>query len=137
MKKLEDIPKSDIFKVPDGYFDALPSIIQARVTKKEKEWLPVFRLSLKYALPVVVVAFGLFWFLNNGNGATTTEELLASISSDDLIEYIQDADISTEDLLESIDYTQINADSLELYDSNVLMNPDDLTDILTEFETEL
>ncbi len=137
MKKLEDIPKTDIFKVPEGYFDSLPSIVQARVAKKESGWMPALQLSLKYALPVLVIAVGAFWFLNNESATTNTEQLLASISSDDLIEYIQDAEMNTEDLLESIDYTQMNADSLNLYEADVPISDDDLSDVLTEFETEL
>jgi hypothetical protein len=137
MKKLDDIPKNDIFKVPDGYFDTLPTIIQARVEKKESAWLPAFRISLRYALPVLLVAVGILWFTRNSEPTSSPEELLASISSNDLIEYIQEADMSTDDLLESIDYTMINADSLDLNDSNVLLTDEDLNEVLTEFETEL
>ena len=52
MKKLEDIPKQNIFEVPDGYFDKLPSVIQARIAKPEpKFWqLPAFR----YAMPLLI-----------------------------------------------------------------------------------
>jgi len=137
MKKLEDIPKTDIFKVPDGYFDTLPTIIQARVARKESSWSLPLHYSLKYALPVLVVAFGFFWYWNGRNEITSPEQMLASINSEDLIEYMEEADMNTEDLLESIDYTQINVDSLDLYESEVPINDDDLNDILNEFETEL
>jgi hypothetical protein len=137
MKKLEDIPKTDLFKAPDGYFDSFPAIINNKVSKKEFGWLPIAQFSLKYAMPVVVVAFGLFWFLNQASEPSNPDQILASISSDDLIEYIQEGDLNTDDLLENIDYTQINADSLNLSESQILLNEDDMTDILNEFETEL
>jgi len=137
MKKLEDIPKNDIFKVPDGYFDNLPTIIQARVAKNESQWAYPVLLSLKYALPILVIGVALFWYWKSGTEALSTEQVLASINSDDLIEYIEEADMSTEDLLESIDYTKINADSLDLYESEVLIDDSDLEDILNEFKTEL
>jgi hypothetical protein len=136
MKKLEDIPKQDIFKIPDGYFDTLPSIIQARVAKKESTWSLAFRYSVKYALPTLIVTLGLVWFLNGGEQPVSTEQLIASIHTEDLVDYIQDADLSTEDLLESIDYTMIDADSLDLNESNILPADDDLTDISNEFEFE-
>ena len=36
MKKLEEIPKKEVFKVPEGYFENLPGIIQARVAQQNK-----------------------------------------------------------------------------------------------------
>jgi hypothetical protein len=53
MKKLEDISKKNIFEVPDGYFEKLPGIIQARVAKPEST--PWFVPTLKFALPIVAV----------------------------------------------------------------------------------
>ena len=133
MKKLEDIPKTNIFKVPDGYFDSLPSIIQARVAKKENTWMPTFQYALKYALPVLIIAVGLIWLVNSGNQSSGTEQLLTAVSSDDLMAYIQDSDMTTEDLMESLDYTQINADSLDLNEADFPLNTDDLSDMINEF----
>lgn len=66
MKKLDDIPKKNVFKAPDGYFDHLPTIIQARITKKSIQpahtTLTGFAFVVKYAFPVVVlIAVGIFW----------------------------------------------------------------------------
>ena len=137
MKKLEDIKKKDIFQVPDGYFDSLPTIIQSRITDKEEGWIPVLTSSLKYALPVLALTVTLLWFFKAEPG-TTPEEMLATVNPVDIAEYIQSMEINNDDFLEMLDYSEINADSLNLQESFVVVEDDvDLTDILIEFETEL
>lgn len=135
MKRLKDIEKKDIFKVPDGYFESLPSIIQSRVTGKKSGWNPVFVLGLKYALPVLALSIGLFWFVGSDPEASP-EQLIASVSSEDIADYLNSMEMSPEDFLESLDYSQINTDSLDLYESDILVEDADLTDILLELDTE-
>ncbi len=120
MKKLEDIPKKDFFEAPEGYFDRLPGIIQSRVTdvKREPEWISYFRVSLKYALPVLVIGIASVFYFNQP-GAQSTENLLASIDSEQLVAYLDDSDVSSDDLLESIqldsnEATAIHEDSMEI-----------------------
>jgi hypothetical protein len=127
MKKLEDIPKKDLFKAPDGYFDKLPGIIQARVSKPEPKsiWVPV----LKFALPVLVlVTVGVFWFSNPAVQNIETE--LAGINTEQLMAYLDntevvwdepeaDGDWSEDDLLELQDRvysTFTDGSDLELLD---------------------
>lgn len=65
MKKLEDIPKKNPFKVPDGYFDELPNVVQARIAREGRRspFAGAFSFSLKYALPVIaLVVAAIFWF---------------------------------------------------------------------------
>jgi len=127
MKKLEDIPKKDLFKAPDGYFDKLPGIIQARVAKPEPKsiWVPV----LKFALPVLaLVTVGVFWFSNPTVQNVETE--LAGINTEQLMAYLDntevvwdepeaDGDWSEDDLLELQDRvysTFTDGSDLELLD---------------------
>jgi hypothetical protein len=94
MKKLEDIPKKDLFKAPDSYFDKLPGIVQARVAKPEPKsvWMPV----MKFALPVVaVVTVGIFWFSNPT--VKSVEAELASINTEHLIAYLDNNEVVWED----------------------------------------
>jgi hypothetical protein len=137
MSKLEDIPKRDIFKVPDGYFESLPSIIQARVAKKERAWAPLLHTSLKYALPILAIAVGIFWFMPATKVTNDTEQLLAAIHPTDLIEYIQESEMNTEELLENIDFEAVNADSLYLFDSAMPLSEIDLEQIASDIETGL
>lgn len=109
MRKLEDIPKKDLFTAPDGYFDKLPGIIQARVAKPEPKsvWLPV----LKFALPVVaLVTVGIFWFSNPT--VKSVEAELASINTEQLIAYLDNNEVVWEDV--DVDRNWSEDDLLEL-----------------------
>lgn len=111
MKKLEDIPKKDLFKAPDGYFDKLPGIIQARLAKPEPKsmWVPV----LKFALPVLaLVTVGIFWFSNPT--VQSLENELAGINTEQLIAYLDNTEIVWEDTEEESEWSE--DDLLELED---------------------
>ena len=115
MKKLEDIPKKEVFKVPEGYFENLPSIIQARVAQqsRQKEIRPVLTYALQYALPVVAFfALGLFWFIGK-NETPTAESILASIQTEDLVAYLDEADMTTEELLDDVSLSEEDATEIE------------------------
>lgn len=112
MKKLEDIPKKDLFEAPEGYFDRLPGVIQARIAEKSStpSWLPSLRFGLRYALPALMIAMAAIFYLNRP-AMQSTEELIASIDSVDLAAYLDESEVTTEDLLEAIplDYTEADA----------------------------
>src|SRR5258706_2946393 len=136
MKKLDDIPKKNIFEVPDGYFDRLPLKIQARVeTTKQTHTLPVWNLALRYAMPIVIVGFALAYFLK----PTTpeTEEILASISNEHLVAYLQESDISESDLLEIANFNETDADSLSQHLNDTLLGDFDPDSYREEFKSVL
>ncbi len=115
MKKLEDIPKKQVFDVPEGYFEKLPGIIQSRVATGSKETYtrPVFSYALRYALPVVVVfALVTFWF-NRDVEVTSAESILASIETEDLVAYLDNADLSTDELLHHVILDSNDVDRIE------------------------
>ncbi len=134
MKKLEDIPKKNIFEVPEGYFEKLPGIIQARVAKPEPVRLWV--TSLKYALPVLAVLAGVFWF--TGQSEETFDEQLAGIQTEQLIAYLNDADLQMDDLSETVSWNEIDLNELEdKVFSTFEITGDELDLLLKEFkETE-
>ena len=130
MKKLEDIPKKQVFTTPEGYFDNLPGKIQARVAVKTED-RPFYSNALKYALPVVVLlAAGIFWFDQNQSVGNDAESILASVETDALIAYLDESEISTEDLIENLEFSD---DDIEAIEGEVYILPldeafDDLTD---------
>lgn len=114
MKKLEDIPKKDIFNVPEGYFEELPGIIQSRVTRSGRsQTSPVFGYAVKYGLAAVVIAAASFFWLQNPGAVESPEALLSSIDTEDLVAYINDDDLSTDELLEDVSLHQEDADHIE------------------------
>jgi hypothetical protein len=110
MKKLEDIPKQNIFEVPEGYFDKLPSVIQARIAKPEPAFwqLPVFKYALSIASLFLV---GIIWW--NSQTASSLEDQLSQIQTEQLLAYLETSEISTEYLADEIDITEIDLDVLE------------------------
>jgi len=136
MKKLEDIPKKEIFNVPEGYFENLPGIIQARVTKqdKERQIRPAFSYAVRYALAVVVLcALGIFWFTSQPQ-VTTAESLLASIQTEDLVAYLNDGDLTTEELLEDAMLSAEDANQIEEAVFGIELNDKNFEDILDEID---
>lgn len=139
MKKLDDIPKKNIFEVPEGYFDRLPMKIQERVEfSTQTPSASVWSLSLRYALPVIVACFALFYYLKPN--AHETEELLASISNEHLIAFLHESDVSESDLLEVANFNDADADSLNQQLNNTLLggfDPDSYGDEFNVVEKEL
>lgn len=114
MKRLEDIPKKTLFKVPDGYFDRLPGVIQARVAEKPAQsvWVKAGRYTLKYAVPAIVLGL-VALTLWNGPSRQSTEEILAGIESEQLVAYLEETDINADDILMSLDLEQIEVDAIQ------------------------
>ncbi|MEJ0057885.1 MAG: hypothetical protein WDN75_20910 [Bacteroidota bacterium] len=134
MKKLEDIPKKDFFSAPEGYFDRLPEVVQSRVaeSKREPAWVPYFRNSLKYALPVIVIGVASFFYFNKTE-APSTEEVLASIDSGQLIAYLEDNDeVSSEDLLENVPLDNDEAAAIHQGSMEIGIDDDALEDLSNE-----
>ena len=119
--KLEDIKKKNIYTVPDKYFDQLPTRIQARVNEKK----PVFKLSfnwnitLKVAVPAFAVVLLLFYFgINENYNNQSASEILAQVSTEDLVAYLETTDITTDEIIEEIDFSNIDID---FYDDQILI----------------
>jgi hypothetical protein len=134
MKKLEDISKKNIFEVPDGYFEKLPGIIQARVAKPEST--PWFVPTLKFALPLVaVLTIGIFWY--SSQSQDTIEEQLAAIQTEQLLAYLDDATLNFYDLAESVTWSEDDLNELEeKVFSSYDVSDTDLNILLDEFNTE-
>jgi hypothetical protein len=116
MKKLEDIPKKQVFNVPDGYFENLSSTIQARVAEEDSRRATAFftlPVVVRYALPALVLAaIGVFWFQNNPS-QKDAESILASVSTEDLVAYLNDSEVSTEELMNAADFDADDLDDIE------------------------
>jgi hypothetical protein len=139
MKKLENIPKKEIFSVPEGYFDGLPAKIQARISAENPSPEPSFivRYKLQYALPVIIImAVGIFWITETRQPADV-DTLLASVETADLVMYLDnDADITTDDLLENVQFDAMDLEAIEseVYELNI--GSEELNDVFDEMDLE-
>jgi hypothetical protein len=91
MKKLDELSKENVFKVPDGYFEELPGIIQARVAQPQSQ--PWFSPSFKLAMPVVAIIIALTVWLAYREG-NSVEDQLNEIQTEQLIAYLEESDLS-------------------------------------------
>lgn len=137
MKKFEDIPKKDFLQAPDGYFEGLPTKISARIQETSlRETRSSFRVVLQYALPVVVlVALGITWFSQKEKNSA--ENLLTTVESEALINYLADADeISYEAFLEEMDLNTEEATALENAVYQLQWQDQNIDDLLEEMENQ-
>jgi len=112
MKRLDEIPKKTLFEAPEGYFEKLPGRIQARITKPEPE-IAWGKVALRYALPLVVMGAAAVFFLTN-RPDLSPEEVIASIDSEQLVAYLEDAEVNTDDILDVISLEPTEVESIEM-----------------------
>jgi hypothetical protein len=135
MKRLEDIPKKDIFEAPEGYFDRLPGLIQARVAKPAADapWILSFRMTLRYALPVLIVGV-VSWLYLRLPAAPSAEDLIASVDSNNLVAYLEESDLTADDLLENIQLSDEDAEAIQSRSFDELpVNEEDAEYLSNEF----
>ncbi len=114
MKKLEDIPKKEIFTAPEGYFDKLPGVIQARINAPMSARNEVSMVWIRFAIPamVIVIAAFIFW-MNQKTLTPEVDQLLATIQTADLITYLEDYEFTTDELLESVEFNELDIEEVE------------------------
>jgi hypothetical protein len=111
MRKLEDIPKKPAFKVPEGYFEQLPTKIQSRMVEKQRSSVSSAVNFLRYALPVVaLVVFGILWLRPEAR----IEDQLAEIDADQIAIYLASTDrADLEEMPDPDEWTSSELDQLE------------------------
>lgn len=136
--KLSDIDKKVPFTVPEGYFDGLTASIQDRIHKKpEHAWLPQGQLRWSMIAASVAILASVVWFFWPKQDLTP-EQLLAQVSEQDLIAYLDFQELSETELLEGVDEDVIESLWTEdevLEDLN--LDDMDLENILLEYENDI
>jgi hypothetical protein len=117
MKRLEDIPKKQSFKVPDGYFEDLPMRIQARIETEKPKSVVSFsygKLALRYALPIILIGIvsAVVW---NNYAAKTEDPLvtLENVAAEQLVAYLENDEISADDILENASFSNTMVDEMQ------------------------
>ncbi len=134
MKKLEDIPKKEIYRVPESYFDSLPGKIQARIGHRQEQPSAFYRYRLQWVLPAIaMLVVAVIWF--SPTAPADVEAMLASVESDQLIAFLGDADVTTDDLVEDIAFSAEEIESIEAESYGLGLEDADLEDVeLNEIE---
>ena len=100
--RLDDLKRETPFSVPEGYFDKLPQVIQARipaepVRKPLVSWSWQRSVGLAAASALILV---LVWVTVPERQGSLGKEPLSGISNASIISYLEDQDISYYDLSE-------------------------------------
>ncbi len=116
MNRLDDIPKEELFRVPDGYFDDLPMRIQAKIQQPESkiQWSFGNRFALRVALPVLaVVAVVSISIWNALPEQVDVFTKLDTVPSEQLLAYLESEEITTEEIIENASFTHSAIQSLD------------------------
>ena len=135
--KLKNIAQKTPFTVPDGCFDELTRDIQERVeVKPERQWVPVGRLrwvlASSFALIIVLVII-----FKPSPTQLSVDEMLAQVSEEDLMEYLDLNDFTESELLEGL--TEEELDQLWSEEDNLMgldLDDEDLDELLLDYETD-
>ena len=136
---IESLERKNIHQVPDGYFDGLPLKIQSRINEEKEisSSVLVSRMQLTWAMTAAVVIFLIGWFIYpQSNEVYTTDQLLAGIESEDLIEYLYEEDISTDEIIASINEEYL-IDELSTIETDMVdseLSDEDLESIYSELD---
>ncbi|UII24212.1 hypothetical protein [Fulvivirga ligni] len=127
--KLDALKKENVYKVPDHYFEQLPHKIQEQAVESSKKRGWVFTPSaVRLALPslvILLVAVYIIWLKPSTEiEGPNAQELLAQVSSEEIINYLEDTDITTEEILENIDLSTTEFDFE--HDDTILLDDFDL-----------
>lgn len=113
---LDDLNKQRVFSVPDGYFEQLPTQIQQRVTsqtaKRSVFSLSWVRYGVSFAGVLLVLLTGyLFYPTSDGASSVQPQTTLADVSDEEIIQYLQQADLSQAELIEIAGQTGVMPES--------------------------
>lgn len=138
MKKLEDIPKKEIFNVPDDYFAKLPKSIHARTIHQKKGRLqqPVFSGALRYGIPVLLLFVCITLWLNRTTVPSDSESILSLVPTEDLIAYLNDTDLTTDELLEAVNFNTNDLNEIEEQVYHLNLNDKAFEDAVNEIDLD-
>lgn len=130
MKKLDDIPKKDFFTAPEGYFDELPMRVARRVESvPPRTWL-IFRYSLYYALPALLLTLGVLWYVQ----PQSPEELLADVPATDLLEYLAETELEYDEFVAEVNPDEEEVSGLEQEVFDLALEPEDINALINELD---
>jgi hypothetical protein len=117
---LEKLPKENVFKVPNNYFENLSTKIASRVSE-ENNVIPLRKWSPKYTLLAVaassaIAIMGFFWVNSQQN--TNDNIALSGVSQQEIVNYLIQENMSQSEVTEHFD----NANSLKIKDTDLLEN---------------
>lgn len=136
---LENIKKDNIFKVPENYFEDLPMKIQSRIAEESKpqtqtSWISQHQLTWSLSAAMIVLVFGIMYFMGKPV-VQSPEEILAQVSTEDMVAYLEDSDLTVYDIVDAVDVNDLidtEADHWEYLDEDI--SADELDEIYDDLD---
>lgn len=135
----DKLSNKNIHKVPEGYFEDLPQIIQAKAVESAKvKSIPKFVFQLKYAIPVllILIVATVMFFNNSEEEGSNVGTLLSEVSTEELIQFLEESEITTDEILAEVDFTEMELE-FEYEDTGILddndISEDELNGFLDDF----
>lgn len=120
---LKDIPKQEVYKVPEGYFDSLPGRVEQQITEEKNgrsvrftNW-NMIGYAVAASISLLIVALIVF---RKDPASHSAEDLLAEVSTSDLVAYLQNSEV---DAYEIVDATHPDVWAEPLADSASWLKP--------------
>jgi len=120
MENNDELPRRNIFIVPDNYFDSMESEIRKKINKPEKSTYDFF-FSTRFRLAMVasVVVFAIMFFLLPNETPADPEALLAGVSDEELSRYLEENTLpESDDILYFNEYNEEDILTIELNSIN-------------------
>ena len=107
--KLENLPKHNVYKVPENYFDRLPMRVMERTAsagKQEQAWLPSLWKPVRLAIAplILLLVFVGVYFFNMEEPHQPQPYAMSSLAEQEIVHYLN----NSEDL-ESADFAELSA----------------------------
>ena len=91
MENNDELPRRNIFIVPDNYFDSMESEIRKKINKPEKSTYDFFfSTRFRLAMFASVVVFVIMFFLLPNETPADPDALLAWVSDEELSRYLEE-----------------------------------------------
>lgn len=131
--KIDDIDKKNNFKVPEKYFEDLPLKIQTRIHKDEKKnqyAFPLWKLAVAASMLIFLVTYFII-----EEQPTSADALLAEVSQEELIAYLDEIDIDLEEITSTFQETanDFDLDMVDAFES-LEVDEEDLDELMLEFD---
>jgi hypothetical protein len=132
--EFEKIPRKILMKSPEGYFDQFPRHMQNMVASKPSPRKHSFSPQLAWVIPgVLVLLVGLYFFSPSFEPSQNPQQLLAMVSDDSLLEYLQESGIDWAEY--DIEFSESDLDDFYRFDSELMeeeLNADLFLDVYFE-----
>ncbi len=117
---LEKLPKENVFKIPDNYFENLSEKIASRVSEDSKvislrKWSPKYTL-LAIAASSAIAVMGFFWV--NSQQDKNENVALSGVSQQEIVNYLIQENMSQSEVTEHFENTNL----LKIKDTDLLDN---------------